>query len=377
MRPTVAFLLGITTLTAIAACKPAAPPQMPPVDVEAVTIAPEPLMRIIEVPGRVQAIRTAEVRARVDGIVERRLYVEGSDVTANAALFRIDPRPLRAQANAASAALRRAEAESVNASRDVARFQPLVTRNAISQQEFDAARARADQAAADVRSAQAQLEQAQLNLGYATVTAPIAGRAGRAQVTEGALASAAQGTLLTTIEQINPVYVNFSQSSNDLMALRRDIEAGRLSAPAQGRTKVTLVLEDGTPFDQTGHLNFADMSVDPMTGTVSQRAEFPNPGRVLLPGEFVRARIEAGIDANGIAVPQRAVMLSAQGASVMVVSKDNRALAQPVKLGPQIGHKWTIVEGLKPGDQVIVEGLVKLQPGMSVRIVPAAKRQGN
>ncbi len=373
----IGFFLGVTAVVTVAGCKPSAPPPMPPAEVEAITIAPEPLMRIVEVPGRVQAIRTAEVRARVDGIIERRVYVEGSDVRAGAPLFNIDPKPLRAQANAASAALRRAEAEAANASRDVARFQPLVARNAISQQEFDAARARADQAAADVRSAQAQLEQAQLNLGYATVTAPISGRAGRAQVTEGALASATQGTLLTTIEQIDTVYVNFSQSSNDLMALRRDIEAGRLSAPAKGRTRVTLELEDGTVFDQTGYLDFADMSVDPMTGTVSQRAEFPNPRRTLLPGEFVRARIEAGMDANGIAVPQRAVMLTAQGASVMIVSKDNRALPQPIKLGPQIGHKWTVIEGLKPGDRVVTEGLIKLQPGMSVKVVPAVKKQAN
>lgn len=376
-----ATALAVTAALLLVACGGegnAPPPAAPPTEVNVVTVRPTTVSNIVELPGRVQAVRTAEVRARVDGIVERRLYREGTDVRAGTPLFQIDPRPLQASLDAAQAGLRRAQAEATNAQRNVARFQPLVSRNAISQQEFDAAQARLAQAEADVRSAQAQVDRAKLDLGYATVTAPIAGRAGRAQVTEGALVSAAQGTLLTTIEQLDPVYVNFTQSSTELLQLRRDIEAGRLDVPGLTETRVTLLLEDGSVYERSGRLNFLDLSVDPSTGSVSLRAEFPNPRRLLLPGEFVRARIEAGVNPSGITVPQRAVQLSSQGASVMVVGPKNTVAPRPIKVGELRGSQWVVLDGLKSGDRVVTDGLQKLQPGMTVKPVEgggAAQRQ--
>ena len=373
--------MAATAMLVLAACGDdgnTPPPAPPPAEVNVITVRPTTVSNVIELPGRVQAVRTAEVRARVDGIVERRLYREGTDVRAGTPLFQIDPRPLRARLDAAEAGLRRAQAEATNAQRNVARFEPLVSRNAISQQEFDAAQARQAQAEADVRSAQAQVDQAKLDLGYATVTAPIAGRAGRAQVTEGALVSAAQGTLLTTIEQLDPVYVNFSQSSTEILELRRNIESGRLDVPGLTETRVTLLLEDGSVYERSGRLNFLDLSVDPSTGSVSLRAEFPNPRRLLLPGEFVRARIEAGVNPLGITVPQRAVQLSSQGASVMVVGAKNSVTPRPIKVGELRGNQWVVLDGLKAGDRVITDGLQKLQPGMTVKPVegsaPAQRR---
>jgi membrane fusion protein (multidrug efflux system) len=339
--------------------------------VTVVAVRAQPLANVLQLPGRVQAVRTAEVRARVDGIVERRLYAEGTDVAAGAPLFQIDPRPLRAALNAAEAALRRAEAERMNARQNVERFQPLVARNAISRQEYDAAAARAAQAEADVGAARAAVEQAQLDLGYATVTAPIAGRAGRAQITEGALVSAAQGTLLTTVEQLDPIYVNLSQSSAELLQIRRAIAAGKLDVEGVGRTRVTLELEDGTRYEHPGVLDFLAQSVDPSTGTVSARAEFPNPRRLLLPGEFVRARVEAGVRRNGLLVPQRAVRIAADGASVLVVGPDDRVAVRAVELGELRGTDWEIRRGVKPGERVITDGLQRVRPGMPVRIAEA------
>ncbi len=372
MRAALPFLPALLLLAACGG-EPEAPPPMPPVEVSAITVTGQPVTNVIELPGRVQAVRTAEVRARVDGIVERRLYEEGTDVRAGTPMFQIDSRPLRAIADAAQAALRRAQAEQTNARRDVERFRPLVERNAISAQEFDAAVARAAQAEADVGSARAQLEQARLNLGYATVTSPIAGRAGRAEVTEGALVSASQGTLMATVEQLDPMYVNFSQSSAEVLRIRRDMQSGRLQSGGVGRTRVTLILEDDSVYERSGVLDFLDQSVDPSTGTVSLRAEFPNPRRILLPGEFVRARIEAGVRPDGILVPQRAVRLSSDGASVMTIDDKGLAAPRPVKVGELRGDQWEIKSGLKPGDRVITDNLQKLQPGAPVTVAGAAR----
>ncbi len=364
-------MLGLLALGLASCEKKQPPPAQPLPEVVVQTVQTTPVPNIVELPGRLQAVRTAEVRARVDGIVERRMYVEGTDVRAGAALFQIDPRPLKARLDAVQATLRRAQAEAQNAARDVERFEPLVVRNAISKQEFDAAQARLAQALADVGSAEAQVEQAQLDLGYATVTAPIAGRAGRAEVTEGALVSAAQGTLMTTVEQHDPIYVNFSQSSSKLFELRKEMEVGRLLIPDLKNIKVTLLLEDGTVYGQQGRINFLDMAVDPNTGTVSLRAVVPNKQRVLLPGEFVRARVEAGKNPDGIVVPQKAVQLSASGGTVMVVGANNTVEVRPVRLGDLYGTGWIINEGLKAGDRVVVDGRMKVQPGMAVQVVEA------
>lgn len=357
----------------LTACAQGTPPAPPPPEVEIITVRAQSVPNVIELPGRVQAIRTSEVRARVDGIVQRRLYEEGSDVRAGQPLFAIDPRELRARLNAVEAALARAQSNAANAQQDVNRYKGLIGEQAISRQENDAAVARLRSAQADVAQARAQVESARLSLSYATVTAPISGRAGRAQVTEGALVSAAGGTLLATIEQMNPIYVNFSQSSSDLLAIRRDITSGRLNVPGLERVAVQLELEDGSPYGLSGHIDFLDLAIDEATGTAALRAEFPNPGRLLLPGQFVRARIQAGTEVNGILVPQRAVKVSADGGSVMVVGAKNVAEARPVRLGTLQGSNWIVHAGLKPGDRVIVSGLQKIQPGQPVRIA-APKR---
>src|SRR4051812_1298266 len=256
----------------LSACSKAAPPAAPPPpEVTIVTVASQPVMTVIELPGRLQAIRTAEVRARVDGIVQRRLYTEGTDVSAGQPLFAIDPRQLRAQLSASEASLARARATAANAAQDVARYKGLVQQQALSQQEYDAAVARLRTAEADVAQTSAQIAAARLNLSYTTVTAPIAGRAGRAAVTEGALVSGSGATLLTTIEQLDPIYANFSQSSSDVLALRNKTSSGALKTTT--RVPVHLVLEDGTLYRMPGHLDFVDMSIDEATGTAALRAE--------------------------------------------------------------------------------------------------------
>ena len=354
----------------LAACSDSGPPQQapPPPEVQVVTVKPHPISNIVEVPGRVQAVRTAEVRAQVDGIIRRRLYDEGTDVRAGQSLFIIDPREMRAQATAAEAALARAEATAANARQDVQRYEGLVEERAVSRQDYDAAVARLRTAEADVAQARAQVQAARLNLGYTTVTAPIAGRAGRAQVTEGALVSAAAATLLTTIEQIDTVYVNFSQSNAELLAIRREIRAGNLKVPTLDSIVVHVVLEDGTEYAHTGRLDFLDISVDQETGTTALRAAVPNPDRILRPGQFVRARIEAGVRPNGIAVPQRAVTVEPNAATVMVVTAGDTARARQVQLGPLEGDNWVVRDGLEPGDRVIVDGLQKVRPGQPVRV---------
>ena len=357
---------------ALAACGSQQQVAPPPPEVGIVTVQAQTIPNVIELPGRIQAFRTSEVRARVDGIIEARLYDEGSDVAAGKGLFQIDPRQLRASSNAVLAQLARAQATAANAAQVVSRYQGLVADQAISKQEYDAAVAQQRTAEADVSLARAQLESARLNLGYSTVTAPISGRVGRAQVTEGALVSASGGTLLTTIEQIDRIYVNFSQSSSDLLAIRRNMASGKLSVPTLGRVEVQLVLEDGTPSPVVGHLDFLDLSIDEATGTAALRAEFANPGQTLLPGQFVRARIHAGTRPDGILIPQRAVQIAAQQASVMVVGNDGKVIAKPVKLGDLQGDKWVILDGLKPGDKVIVAGLQKARPGQPVTIAKAA-----
>lgn len=370
------LMIAALPLLALAACSSEAPPAPPPPEVEIITVTNEPVANVVELPGRVQAFRTSEVRARVDGIIQRRLYEEGTNVGAGKGLFQIDPRQMRANTNAAQAQLVRAQASAANAAQVVRRYGSLVDEQAISRQEYDAAIAQKRTADADVASARAQLDSARLNLGYATVTAPIGGRVGRAQVTEGALVSAAQGTLLTTIEQIDRVYINFSQSSSDLLAIRREISSGKLDVPSLGRVAVQLILEDGSEYPVQGHLDFLDLSINEQTGTAALRAEFPNPNQFLLPGQFVRARIMVGTKDNGVLIPQKAVKLSSDGASVMVVGAKNMVEVRQIKVGALQGDKWNILEGLKAGDKVIVNGLRKAMPGQAVTIAKPAAAAG-
>lgn len=369
---------GLAATLLVAACsQPEEAPQQQAVPVQTYTVASQAIPNVIELPGRVEPVRTAEVRARVTGIVQQRLYEEGSDVRAGQPLFRIDPRELRASRAQTAASLDRARATAANASAVVERYRPLVAENAISRQEFDAAVAASREAAANVAQIRAQLEAADLQLGYTTVRAPISGRAGRADITEGALVSQAEGTLMTTIEQMSPVYVSFAQSASEVLALRRAVTAGELDLDENDRIPVRLAYQDGTDHPVEGFIDFLAFSVDEETGTVGIRAEFPNPSGLLLPGEFVRARIFAGQRQNGISVPQRAVTVSDTGGSVYVIDGDGLAAVRQIKLGSLVEGRWIVEEGLKAGDTVIISNLQKIRPGAPVQAIKAQPRQNS
>jgi len=366
MKPILAGLAACLLLTACSSSEePPAPQALP---VKTITVARQTIPNVIELPGRVEPVRTAEVRARVTGIVQERLYEEGTDIRAGQPLFRIDPRELRASYAQTRAALTRAQATAANARAVVNRYRPLVEENAISGQEYDAALAAAREAEANVAQIRAQLDASSLQLGYTTVRAPISGRAGRAQVTEGALVSQTEGTLMTRIEQISPVYVNFAQAASEVLKLRRAIAGGEVQLGDDDRIEVRLTFSDGTEYPVPGYIDFLAFSVDQQTGTVQLRAEFPNPDRLLLPGEFVRAQIYAGQIDNGLTVPQRAVSLTEDGGTVYVVDGQGQAAMRPIKLGAMVDGAWIVESGLKPGDRVIVSNLQKIRPGAPVQI---------
>lgn len=364
------LLNGLAICLLLAACSgEEAPPEPQAVPVRVVTIASEAVPNVIELPGRVEPVRVAEVRARVTGIVQQRLYEEGSQVAVGQPLFRIDPRELRASYAETQAALQRAQATAANARAVVDRYRPLVAENAISGQEYDAALAASREAQANVEQIRAQLEAASLQLGYTTVRAPIAGRVGRAQVTAGALVSQAEGTLLTRIDQISSVYVSFAQAASEVLKIRRAVAAGQIDLDENDRVEVRLTFGDGTPYPVAGFIDFLAYAVDEQTGTVELRAEVPNPQNILLPGEFVRARIFAGQIRNGLAVPQRAVSLTEDGGTVFVVDAKGQAAIRPVKLGAMVDGRWIVESGLRAGDRVIVSNLQKLRPGAPVKVV--------
>ena len=366
--------LAVAALSVIAACgkKPeaAAAGAPPSPEVAIVTVAQERLAISNELPGRLEATRIAQVRARVPGIVLKRAFREGSDVKAGDILFRIDPAPLQAAYASAQAALARSEATAAQTAMKAKRYQPLVEVNAISKQEYDDAVAAQKTAEADVMTAQAARKTAALNLGYATVTAPISGRIGRALVTEGALVGQGDVTQLALIQQLDPIYVNLTQSSNEVLNLKQALADGKLKGVGSGQAKVTLVTDDGRPYPQSGKLLFSDLSVDESTGAITLRAEFPNPQRTLLPGMYVRAKLEQAVDENAIVLPQQAVIRDLNGSVVMVVGADNKVAARPVTTGASQGNMWIIKDGVKAGDRVIVEGLQKVKPGATVRVVP-------
>ncbi|MEW5769694.1 MAG: efflux RND transporter periplasmic adaptor subunit [Pseudomonadota bacterium] len=342
---------------------------MPPPEVEVVAVAPKTVAQTVEVPGRLTPVRVAQVRARVEGILEKREYVEGSEVKAGQVLFRIDPRSLAANVESAKASLARARASALIAGQTLERMQALKDTKAIAKQEYDQAVATKAQADAEAAAAQAALTRAEIDLSYATVTAPISGRIGRAQVTEGALVGRGEATPLATIEQYEPIWVDFSQSSADFLRLREAVKSGKALA---AKAPVQLVLENGQVYRQAGRLLFNDLSVDPGTGSVGLRAEFPNPGRELLPGQFVTVRLPVAQAENVIVVPQRAVQATNGTQLVMLVGPEGKAMPQPVKTAGLSGDDWIIAEGLKGGEQVIVNGLQKARPGTPVKPVPAA-----
>lgn len=343
-------------------------PQMPPAEVAVVTVGAAENAVTRDLPARLVAYRTAEVRARVEGILEKRLFAEGGMVQAGQSLFQIDPRTLEADLASARAALARAEASALIASQTASRYRQLVAEQGVSKQELDQSEATLKQSQADVAANKAAVTRAELNLNYARVLAPISGRIGRAYVTEGALVGKGDATLLATIEQTDPIRVNFTQSGSELLRLKQQVKAGKVKA-AQG-LPVQLMLADGSAYPLQGKLNFAEQTVDASTGTVTMQAEFRNPEGLLLPGMFGTVRLAQGLIEQSIKVPQRAVMQSRNGASVYVVSGDGKVDARPVTTGGFSGKDWIIASGLQAGEQVIVEGLQKAKPGAVVKPVP-------
>ena len=375
------YLWRATLLALLAACGPqAAEPGPaagakgggpPPPEVGVVTVAPQPVGITAELPGRLEAARTAQVRARAAGIVHRRLFREGSDVKAGQALFEIDAAPYRAALQSAQAQQARAQANLTQASAQAERYKPLLEANAISKQDYVNAVAAQKQAEADVAAGRAAVQTAQINLGYASVTAPISGRIGRALVTEGALVGQGEATPLAMIQQINPMLVNFTQSTTEVLRLRKGLASGQLKRAAGGdAASVRIVLEDGSEYAQAGKLLFSDLTVDTTSGQITLRAEVPNPDGILLPGMYVRVRFEEAQANSAIVLPQQAVMRSSQGDSVMVVGPDNKVSPRPVRVGPAQGGQWIVLDGLKPGETVMVDGFQKLRGPAPVKPVP-------
>ena len=349
-------------------------PKPPPVEVGVVTATPGDVGLITELPGRVEASRVAQVRARAAGILQQRVFKEGSDVKAGQVLFRIDPAPYAAAAESARASLAKAQANLAQASAQAERYRPLVAANAISKQDFVNAEAAEKQAQADVAAAKAAVRTADINLGYASVTAPISGRIGRALVTEGALVGQGEATALAVVQQIDPVYVNFTQSAADVFQLRRAMESGQFKRAGGGQgASVKLVLSDGSEYAQAGKLLFTDLSVDSTTGQVTLRAEVPNPKGELLPGLYLRVRIEQAQASNAITLPQQAVTRTQQGDTVSVVGEDGKVSQRTVKISTAQNNRWVVLDGLKAGEKVMVDGFQKLQmlpPGTPVKPVP-------
>lgn len=340
--------------------------QMPEVGV--VTLKTEPLQITTELPGRTVAYRIAEVRPQVSGIILKRNFVEGSDIEAGVSLYQIDPATYQATYDSAKGDLAKAQAAANIAELTVKRYQKLLGTQYISKQEYDQALADAQQATAAVVAAKAAVETARINLAYTKVTSPISGRIGKSSVTEGALVQNGQASALATVQQLDPIYVDVTQSSNDFLRLKQELANGSLKQE-NGKAKVDLVTSDGIKFPQSGTLEFSDVTVDQTTGSITLRAIFPNPDHTLLPGMFVRARLQEGTKPTALLVPQQGVTRIPRGdATVLVVGADNKVETRQIVASQAIGDKWLVTDGLKAGDRVVVSGLQKVRPGAQVKV---------
>jgi membrane fusion protein (multidrug efflux system) len=382
--PTIAVIFIAATLTGChpgGMVAPAVPPPMPPAEVTVLTLKEEPVSLSTELPGRTTAFRVADVRPQVNGVLQKRLFTEGADVQAGQQLYQIDPAPYQAALDTAQATLDHANAALINANLTLDRNKGLLVSHAVSKQDMDTATAVATEAQADIATAKAAIETAQINLTYTKVLSPITGRTGRS-VTEGALVTANQTTALVTIQQLDPIYVDVSQSTAVLLRLERELAQGQIKSAGNNQAEVKLTLEDGSAFDQTGQLQFSEANVDPATGSVILRAVFPNPTHLLLPGMFVRAEIQEGISEKGILIPQQAVTHDAKGnATTLVVTPDNKVELRVIMTTRAIGDKWLVGSGIAAGERVIMEGLQKAVPGATVKptdwIPPAAPAGAN
>jgi membrane fusion protein (multidrug efflux system) len=358
------------------AATPAAAP--PPPNVTVVTLRQRPVAITIDLPGRTAAFQTAEVRPQVGGVIRERLFTEGAEVQAGQPLYQIDPAPYQAALDSAQAALQRNEATAASAAVTVNRYRPLVRARAVSQQDLDLAEAALRQAQADVGSGRAAVETARINLGYTQVTSPVPGRTGRSSVTAGALVTAQQVAALVTITQLDPIYVDVTQPAARVMRLRRELANGTLRRDAEGQAVVHLLLEDGTEYPEAGRLQFAEVIVDQGTGSITFRAVFPNPQGQLMPGLFVRARVEEGVTDRALMVPQQAVTRTPRGeAMALVVDGEGTVAARIIQAERAIGTAWLVTEGLRDGDRVIVEGLQRARPGGKVNATETTQQALN
>ena len=367
----------LVVLTALAGClflggcdqqKQAAPPPVP--EVAVVTVQPQRVELTTELPGRTAPFLVAEIRPQVSGLIQKRLFKEGSDVKAGQVLYQIEPAPFQAALDNARAALGKAEANRPAIQLRMQRYKELLADKAVSQQDYDDAAAALKQAEAEVELWKATVETARINLGYTKVTAPISGRIGRSSVTDGALVTAYQPTALATIQQLDPIYADVPQSTTELLRLRRRLEEGRLDQNGRNQQKVKLILEDNTFYSLEGALQFRDVTVDPTTGSVILRIVFPNPEGVLLPGMFVRAVVREGTNEQAILIPQQSVARDPKGnPSVLIVDAEGKVQQRPLTLDRAIGDQWLVSKGLSAGERVVAEGMQKARPGSSVRVV--------
>jgi membrane fusion protein (multidrug efflux system) len=368
----VVALISASLMLSACSRPPSEAPHAQVAEVGVFKVAPEALQISTELPGRTAAYQVAEVRPQVGGLIRKRLFVEGADVQAGAALYQIDAASYQAAQQSARAALAKAQANLLSTAPKVARYKELLAIEGVSRQEYDDAVAAHEQARAEVAVASAALETASINLQYTRVEAPISGRISRSSVTPGALVTASQASALATVQQLDPIYVDVTQSSEDLLRLKRELESGGLKRAAQ-QAKVTLLLSDGSRYAHPGKLQFSDVTVDAGTGNVTLRALFPNPRHDLLPGMFVRAQVDAGINEQAIAVPQQGVSRNAKGeATALVLNPQGKVEQRTLVTGGTRGDQWLVKSGLKAGDLVIVEGLQKVQPGAAAQVAKPA-----
>ena len=374
-KPLIAAAFAAVVLSACGSQQ--APPEPPPPEIGVITVHAKPVALTREASARLAPTRASDVRARVPGVVQKRLYKEGSMVKEGQMLIQIDTAPYRAQLAVATANLESAEASATNAKVAATRNRELAKQSLVSKMQLDDSEALERSAAAAVSSARAQVQTARINLGYANVTAPISGRAGQMRVLEGALVGQGEATLLTTIEQVDPIYVFFDQPASDFERLQRAQAAGSVEVAQGNAAEVRVLRADGTPYPQVGTLDFSDYSVNATTGAVAFRGRLPNPDRLLLPGMYVTVRVTAGTLKSGYEVPQLAIQRDGQGSFVLVVAPDGTVAAKRVDVVSSVGSDWIISSGLADGDQVIVSGLQMVRPGMKVKAVPAdAKPEG-
>lgn len=342
----------------------------PPPEVATVTIKPQRVELTTELPGRTCAYLVSEIRPQVNGIIQKRQFREGSDVKAGQLLYQIDPAPFQVALDSAKASLGKAQANLPSIRSRAQRYKELLVDKAVSRQDYDDAAAAVDQAKAEIEYWKTQVEAARINLGYTRVTAPISGRIGRSNVTDGALVTAYQAASLATIQQLDPIYVDVTQSSAELLRLKRNLESGRLSADRKNGKAVRILLEDGTPYPLEGRLQFREVTVDPATGSYTVRIVVPNPEHLLLPGMFVRAVVQEGIVEQAILVPQQGVSRNPKGESVALVVDDAETVQQRIiSVDRAIGDQWLVSSGLSAGERLIVEGMLNVRPGATVTVV--------